>query len=643
MGYSRRVVFAISTKQSRTLIPAFTQRAALRRLPGTILLKLKMKTIRLFFPHVGIVLTLAILTSQAHVGPHPSVHDTVAGIVERMRRELSPQELRAWTVAIAEQFLTPKEREILGTEHISFRVNVPVTVSILRDTKLGAEPFWLKERGFKIDGLLLTEGKLQFDVWQRDFDAGWIGLGIHSLSGGGNHYLATVKPKNPADKLEVTELYPGHLRLDQFKAGVKPYVDRDEKVSSVPAELEGQTLVRPDTESEDDARLINVFRWTEHPSSDWPDQVALTWSDDPKTTQAIQWRTSTKVKTGVVAFQKKSAFNRFQQGSTKRVKAETIRLDTITVVNDPVIHRHTAVLNGLEPGTTYVYSVGDGSKEGWTELAEFTTAPKGTKPFSFIYMGDAQNGLDRWGSLVHNAFRDRPDAAFYVMAGDLVNRGAERDDWDSLFYNAEGIYNRRQLVPVIGNHECQGGKPTLYLKEFALPHNGPPNVEPERAYAFEYSNAQFVILDSNLDPAGQAQWLDEQLSRSKAVWKFVVYHHPAYSSGGNRDNRELREIWTPIFDKYHVDLALQGHDHAYLRTYPMKGQQRVKSTKQGTVYIISVSGTKMYSQDKHDYTEFGITNVATYQVLDIQISGNRLVYRAYDIDGKLRDELVIEK
>jgi len=29
--------------------------------------------------------------------------------------------------------------------------------------------------------------------------------------------------------------------------------------------------------------------------------------------------------------------------------------------------------------------------------------------------------------------------------------------------------------------------------------------------------------------------------------------------------------------------------------------------------------------------------------LDIQVSGDRLVFRAYDIDGKLRDELVIEK
>jgi hypothetical protein len=38
-----------------------------------------------------------------------------------------------------------------------------------------------------------------------------------------------------------------------------------------------------------------------------------------------------------------------------------------------------------------------------------------------------------------------------------------------------------------------------------------------------------------------------------------------------------------------------------------------------------------------------MTNVSTYQVLDLQISGNRLVYRAYDIDGRIRDEFVIEK
>ena len=301
------------------------------------------------------------------------------------------------------------------------------------------------------------------------------------------------------------------------------------------------------------------------------------------------------------------------------------------------------MLRGLAPGTTYVYSVGDGSDAGWTQPAEFTTAPASGQSFSFIYMGDAQNGLDKWGALVHTAFRSHSEAAFYLMAGDLVNRGAERDDWDSLFHNAEGIYDRRTLVPTIGNHECQGGKPKLYLAEFALPENGPKGIEPKRAYSLEYGNALFVVLDANLSPDTQTAWLEQKLSQSHSTWKFVLYHQPAYSSGGNRDNPEERAAWTPLFDKYHVDMALQGHDHAYLRTYPMQGGQRVGSPREGTVYVIAVSGTKAYAQPKHPYTEVGITNVPTFQVLDIQTNPNRLTYRAYDGDAKVRDELVIEK
>ncbi len=123
----------------------------------------------------------------------------------------------------------------------------------------------------------------------------------------------------------------------------------------------------------------------------------------------------------------------------------------------------------------------------------------------------------------------------------------------------------------------------------------------------------------------------------------MVYHHPAYSSKPSRDNRELREMWGSIFDKYHVDIALQGHDHAYLRTHPMFAEERVGTPAEGTVYIVSVSGTKMYDQGDREYEAFGMTNVATYQTMDIQISGDRMVYRSYDTDGALRDELIIEK
>jgi hypothetical protein len=99
----------------------------------------------------------------------------------------------------------------------------------------------------------------------------------------------------------------------------------------------------------------------------------------------------------------------------------------------------------------------------------------------------------------------------------------------------------------------------------------------------------------------------------------------------------------PVFDRHHVDMVLQGHDHAYLRTPPMKNNKKVKNPADGTIYVVSFSGTKKYRQVTSDYIEVGFTDIPTYQVFDIDLSGDRLLYRAFDLDGSLKDELVIEK
>jgi acid phosphatase type 7 len=588
---------------------------------------------------------IALHTSRAHVGEHPSVHDTVARIIERLRQQLSPVQLYYLSNREIERRLTPAERHILGTEHISFRINVPASVYIIRHPSPKQDPFWLKERDFKPVSITWTNSSDKLETFRRDFPAGHVGLGVNSLVGGGNHYLVLLAPQNARDTLSVSDIYPGQLRTTVLTNGVNSYVDEFERLQTIPAQFVGYTLLQTRFDQRDAARIREIFRWTAHPALSTPDQIILTWSDDPRTTQTIQWRTSDRVRQGVVRYAKKSEINPPNPNSPRpsEMAAKTESIFTKFIVNDQVNRHHTAVLTNLEPGTTYMYTVGDGTSRNWSPPSEFTTAPSGPAPFSFVYMGDAQNGLYRWGTLLKNAYRSRPDAAFYIMAGDLINRGADRDDWDDLLYNSQGVYNRRPLVPAIGNHECQAGRPELYLRLFDLPKNGPPNIEKERAYSFEYSNALFVVLDSNLEAASQTSWLEQQLANTKATWKFVIYHHPAYSSAVDRDNPDIRKLWASIFDKYHVDLALQGHDHSYLRTYPMKGEKRVASAAQGTIYIVSVSGTKMYDQDKRDYTEFGMTNVATYQVLDIQIVGNRLIYRAHDIDGKLRDTFIIEK
>ncbi|MBI5091195.1 MAG: metallophosphoesterase family protein [Candidatus Hydrogenedentes bacterium] len=384
----------------------------------------------------------------------------------------------------------------------------------------------------------------------------------------------------------------------------------------------------------------HTVRTTALPSSGQPDQVCLTWSGDPRATQTIEWRTAPAVPDGWVQYREKADAN----NTPAEAEATLTSVNDRLLQNDQLIHRFTSVLHGLKPATAYQYRAGSKQQDHWSDWAEFTTAPDKPVGFSFVYMGDPQIGLDSWGKLMQAAEQRCPTAAFYAIAGDQVDNGNRRDQWDDFFDAARGVLDRHPLVPCLGNHDY--GKrlaPEMYLQLLTLPENGPKTLPAEHAYSFRFAGALFVVLDSNQALKEQTPWLEEQLAQPGPTWKFVMYHHPAYSSKGTRDNEELRQLWTPLFDKYHVDVALQGHDHAYLRTYPMKEGKRAQSAKDGVYYIVSVSGTKYYEQTQHDYAEIAFTKTSTYQIFDVTTDPNRLTYRAYDVQGNVKDEFTIDK
>ena len=379
-------------------------------------------------------------------------------------------------------------------------------------------------------------------------------------------------------------------------------------------------------------------RTTAFPSSNHPDQIVLTWSDDPKTTQTIQWRTARSVSDGWVQVREKN------KEAVTDFKAQRSKIMDLLLQNDSRIFHYTAVLKNLHPATTYMYRVGSKKDDVWSEWLDFTTAPDKATPFSFVYMGDPQVGMDSWGKLLGASLEKAPQTAFYAIAGDTINKGNSRDQWDEFFHAATDVFDRRPVVPTLGNHDYgREINPRMYLQLFGLPEKTARCMPAERNYSFRYGNALFLVLDSIQTSKRQAKWIEDQLAHTNATWKFALYHRPAYSVKGTRDNVDVRKLWMPLFDKYHLDMALQGHDHAYLRTYPMKDGHRVESPKEGTVYIVSVSGTKLYPLEPHDYTQVGLDKVSTYQTIDIATNPNRLTYRAYDVQGTVRDEFVIEK
>ncbi len=588
-----------------------------------------------------ILCSLLLFGAAAVAQPEPAFAATIEGILNRMRQERTPEELMKLRGRDAVAMLTESERKVLGGEYLQFDVNAPAVLTVWKPSSQRDTPFWITEGGYTEAGKQLVMGKVRFEAWEKQVPAGRVGLGVSALDGFEAHYFVTLRPQSEGTPLEVSNLSPDKGNtVGTLKDGARIWSDDiDSKIDAVPDEMEGQLLVRAREKGARATMLVGKWRETEHPSHVRPDQITLTWSDDPTTTQTVQWRAAKEIPAGQVKVKLANG-----SGEEQTLDAELSTIEDKYLVNDPICHRFTATMRGLEPDTEYQYQVGHPAEGHWSEWTTFKTAPAKEQPFRFVYMGDAQNGLDDWGRLMTRCFTDFPDAHFYIMAGDLINRGFERDDWDDFFFNGAGVYDRRTLVPCLGNHEMSGtDNPWMYLSMFDLPENGSPEIAKERSYAFTYSNALFVVLDSNDKLKEQSAWLEEQLASTKAKWKFVVYHHPAYSSVPQRDNPEVREYWGKLFDKYHVDLALQGHDHAYLRTYPMYGEQKVSSAKEGTIYIVSVSGTKFYDQDPRDYTEVGMTKTATFQLLDIQLEDNKLTYHAYDADGQVKDTFVIEK
>ncbi len=413
----------------------------------------------------------------------------------------------------------------------------------------------------------------------------------------------------------------------------------------MPTELVDAVLLQPAHDDRHSALLATGRVWKTHiVSSPLPDQVTIAFGSDPARELVWSWRTSPQVKSTAIRLARAPA------GQDGRVViGESTLLEVPNLLNDRVIRRHRVVVDGLEPDTVYWYSAGDGTDAGWSTWQTVKTGPDRARNVQFLYLGDAQTGLEGWGRLLKAAYRRHPRADFLVLAGDLVDRGNERTNWDHFFLRAAGVFDRVPLMPCVGNHEYLDMGPRLYRAFFELPHNGPDGIDPDLVYHFECGDAFLAVLDSTLavsDPSQakrQAEWLDQVLKQTRATWKFVVFHHPVYPSHPWRDSPAMREHWVPIFDKHHVDLVLQGHDHAYLRTYPMRANHRAEGTSQGTIYLIAVSGDKFVDQGPRDYIEVGFTHKSTYQTIDIDARMNRLSYRAWTEDGKIVDEFTIDK
>ncbi len=364
-----------------------------------------------------------------------------------------------------------------------------------------------------------------------------------------------------------------------------------------------------------------------------PKQIVLSWTGDPQTTQTVAWRMYGTTG-GKVQYMKESEKTADFKGAQEKA----------AICNNLYKQfKHFEVeLDNLQPDTTYVYRVGaDGH---WSEPATFkTAAPTGS--FSFMFMGDVQRGFSEWGQLLHKAHTKYPDLKFTMLGGDLVDAAGDPRQWSDFFSAAAGVFDHIPLMPTLGNHENED--PFLYFKSFALPQNGPAKLK-EHHYSFDYSDAHFVVLDSNImrdegaDYEAGIDWLEKNLKNSNKKWKLVMFHHPPYGvyDGDFSDDQEpgmIKEKWVPVLERNGVNMVFVGHQHMYMRTYPMCEGRIAEKPTNGITYVMGVAGSKFYTDpEKHDYIAKVLENVSCYTV--ININGDALKLTTMNANGKVLDE-----
>lgn len=588
-------------------------------------------------------------------GPSTSTPKQVLATAgQRLGRSLSAGELTK--IARREERvlanLTAAERDALSRGYLGIEVDRPsiVFVAALPDH----EPFWLAGRGFGPVPERLEVVGSSWRLFRKPVDPGRVELGVNALDlAAPAHYAVFVQDVSGG---------PAAVRVvegDGWK--VVAAVDGTSLASGValpivalPALLRGATLLQPVHDLRHSTPLARGRVWKTHVTAGGrPDQVVVSFGADGSRELVWTWRTGLREGRSVVRYHAlvpgRSDPRPRPGDHVAEVVGQARRVDVPELLNDPSELRHLARTGGLGPDTTYAYSVGDGTAEGMSPWYTVRTGPGRSADTHLLYMGDPQCGLEGWGRLLASAYRRHPEASVLLIAGDLVDRGNERSNWDHFFLRAAGVFERLAIMPAVGNHEYLDRGPRLYRAFFELPTNGPEGLEPGLAYSFTLGDAFVAVLDSTradsgpIEAARQARWLDEQLDRHDRRWSIVVFHHPLYASHPTRENLSLRDAWVPVIDRHRVDLVLQGHDHAYLRTYPMRANRRMDSPAKGTVYVVSVSGEKYCDLDPRDYGEVGFSHVSTYQTIDLTGGGTHLAYRAWDGSGKVVDSFQIEK
>ncbi|MCP4604202.1 MAG: metallophosphoesterase family protein [Proteobacteria bacterium] len=296
----------------------------------------------------------------------------------------------------------------------------------------------------------------------------------------------------------------------------------------------------------------------------------------------------------------------------------------LKVVDSEEVAIHEIKLTGLSPERHYQYAVRSYLEQETVTITggSFQTAPRVDEPFLVAVYGDSRSYPKNHEPVVTNILESiakNPTRAIVLHTGDIVSLGSRHSRWGHQFFTpTRDLIRNTPLYPCLGNHESSSPEnkstPQPYYKFFSLPAEESASTT-EAWYSFEFGCTHITVLDTCQDfhkDSAQYRWIKRDLESEKAksaAWRFVLFHHPPFSSGRHGGDPNVQQHLVPLFESLGVDMVLSGHEHLYERSY-----------KKGVHYIVAAGGgAPLYGTDKSE-NPYKVFSKSVYHHVVLKVS-----------------------
>ncbi len=315
---------------------------------------------------------------------------------------------------------------------------------------------------------------------------------------------------------------------------------------------------------------------------------------------------------------------------------------------------HKAVLYGLVPNQNfcyrlYVYNKAHDGVQNPVEGSFRTLYSAERKEVHFVAFGNTGGDNPAVKQALSTQMADKK-ANFMVHTGNLTASGLNTDADAEFFTPYKNALNSTPLFVAIGVNEYGPEKESRDSKSFvrsnyARYHDMTWSTATPKYYSFDTANARLIFLDANAaygavwapeldEKSAQYAWLKTTLAGAGEKWKIVVINAPLYSTGEKGAVNQVAAYLVPLFEKYGVNLVLQGNEANYERTFPIfKNQPAARGVTYVTLGGGGATPTRRASTDN-----FTARFVATYHFADIKIVDRKMTVKVYTDTGKEIDK-----